>query len=131
MRNENLKCIYIPKKNDDWVIIITEENVYTLRLGGFKLENDVNINNSNYKRIDFKNKGNTKITEIYTDEEWVYLVLANGQIIAHGWVNVNFFGEMELGVKIQDRSNYESDFFDNDDFDSIELGPDGWSKIKN
>ncbi len=123
MKGEIIKNIYNPQGNEEWVLIETNKNIYSMRLGGFKIENDLNLNN--YTSIDMPFKSDI-INDIYTDEECVYLRLDSGNVIASGWVT-ELFGDMELGIKFTNVAEYEADFFESSFLFKLTIGSDGWS----
>ena len=126
MKGEKVQTILIPKLEDDWVLIQTDKGLYSFRLGGFRCEESIdNINN--YETLSCPYKGE-EIQEVYTDDEWVYVLVGEGGIIASGWTNINQSGEMDLGVKFSSLKEYGLDFFDSDDLFSITSDSDGRSK---
>lgn len=125
MRGEVIQNIFNPKNDEDWVLIETTQNLFSLRLGGFKKETNIS-QLENYDNLPFPYK-NKKIKEVYTDEEWLYLLLEGGGVIASGWTDSNFSGDMRLGIKFSDIKEYEVGFFESDDMLKLKLGSDDWS----
>ena len=130
MNKEKVLEIYKPINIKDWVKIKTNRSLFSLRLGGFKLEESDNIKLSQeYKKVEFTSEGSTEVVKVFTDEEWLYIILANNIIIVSGWDQMDLLGEMRLGVRIDSISDYDEGFFEEDeDFFEIVMGHDGWSK---
>lgn len=126
MIGEVIKNILSPKSNEEWVLIETDTSLFSLRLGGFKKEGHIQyLDKYVSMHLPFTNR---KVKDIYTDDEWVYILLEGSWIIASGWTEVNLLGEMKLGVKFSDRKEYEDDFFDKSYLSKLVVGLDGWSK---
>ena len=126
MKGEIIQNIFNPEDSTKWILIKTNNGLYSMRMGGSKKEND-DVISGVYKDIRFSK--NVLIQEVYTDEEWVYLVLIDGQIIAHGWVEISFEGDMSLGLKFTNLSEYEPNFFQSSIFSKLITGYDGWSEM--
>ena len=126
MKGETALNIYKPENGAEWVLIETDKGLYSMRLGGFKKEMNAEILN-NHIKLQFPYKGKV-VQEVFTDEEWVYITLSEGGIIASGWINVNFSGDMELGVTFKNITEYEPDFFQSALFSKLIVGADSWSK---
>lgn len=126
MKGEIVQNIYKPENDAEWVVIETDKGLYSMRLGGFKKEMDIQILN-NHTTLVFPYKGK-EIEEVLTDEEWVYLVLAEGGIIASGWVDINSGGDLKLGVKFADITEYEPGFFQSPILSKLVVGVDNWAR---
>lgn len=126
MKGEAVLNIYKPENGSEWVLIETDKALYSLQLGGFKKEMNAEILN-NHTELPFPYKGKF-VQEIFTDEEWVYILLGEGGVIASGWVDVNFRGDLELGVIFNDITEYEPNFFQSALFSKLIVGADSWSK---
>jgi hypothetical protein len=126
VKGEIIQKIYNPEKDAEWVFVKTNYGLYSVRLGGFKREQSID-SLLNHKEVEFPYSGRV-IEEIYSDEEWVYLILSGDGVIACGWIDVSFSGDMKLGVKFTDTSEYEPNFFQASFFSKLIEGDDGWSK---
>lgn len=114
MKGEKILTILIPKLEDDWVLVQTDQALYSLRLGGFKRVKPIeSVDNYEIMPCPFKDR---KIQNIYSDDEWVYYIVDGDGIIESGWTKVGLSGEMELGVKFSTLEDYGNKFFDSDDF---------------
>lgn len=127
MKGEVVQSIYNANNNSEWTLVHTNRGLFSLRLGGFKKEMNF-VGLENFTEVSFPYK-NRRVEEIYTDEEWVYLLLEGGGVIASGWTSIDFLGNMRLGVKFSNISEYERGFFDSNHFSKLVQGPDEWSKI--
>ncbi len=59
------------------------------------------------------------IEKILTDDECVYLILENGNVIVSGWVSIDNEGLPSLGLRYKKCSDFESDFFLDEEFKEI------------
>lgn len=125
MRGEIVQCIFNPVKKDDWVVLKTNQNAYTLRLGGYKKESDP-IQIFDFEELSFPFKG-CEIREVYTDDFWVFILLDNGGVISSGEVDINFSGETKLGVQFEKVSDFDKDFFESVDLFKLSTAETGWS----
>lgn len=128
MKGEIIQNIYNPQSDEEWVLIETNKTLYSMRLGGFKVENNIHLCNSDshWEKITIPFNP-TEIKNVYTDDEWVYLILDCGNIVAFGWVGIEIFGDMELGIKFTNITEYESDFFESSSLYKLTVDSDGWS----
>lgn len=126
MIGEIIKTVLIPKNESDWVLIQTNNGFYSFRLGGFRFECQID-NVEKYKTLDCP-YSNEPIKEVYTDDEWVYLLVGENGVIISGWINIDSDGEMNLGIKFSNRNEFEYDFFESEDLYQLTLNSDGWSK---
>ena len=128
MTNEFIEKIYLPILDSEWVIVKTTSKYYSLRLGGFKHEDDIDGNKllQFYEQLDFSDEG-SEIRAVYADDEWMYLVLEKEKVLVSGWVSIDSEGDLKLGLRIEDRSEYEPEFFDSEFLSKLKLGSDGWS----
>lgn len=129
MINEFIEEIYQPKDDSSWAVVKTNVAYYTLRLGGFKQEEsfDKVVLDKSYEKVTAFSI-NPQIKKIFTDGEWLYMILDNHKVLVGGWIDITIQDELVLGVKIVDYSEYEDDFFDADYINSLKLGTDGWSE---
>lgn len=126
MTGEIIKTILIPNNDDDWVLMKTNKNLYSFRLGGFKQEEPLDkIDNYDVLQCPFKNE---QIKDVFTDDEYVYVLVGNDGLIVSGWTNISFSGEMNLGIKFSNIDEYGIDFFQIDELFRLSLDTDGWSK---
>lgn len=126
MIGDVIQCIYKPKDESGWVLIKTNKDFYSMRLGGFKKEADlVSVDNYDETEMPFEDG---QIKEIYTDEEWVYLVLSDGNIVVSGWTEDEFGDEMNLGIKFTKLNDYDEGFFQSSLFYKLIIGDDNWSQ---
>ncbi|GAB2669369.1 hypothetical protein GCM10027036_23570 [Flavihumibacter cheonanensis] len=126
MVGEVIQCVYKPKREDlDWILIKTTNDFYSMRLGGFKKETN-SISLIDYEEMEIPFKGG-QVKEIYTDEEWVYLILNDGNIIVSGWTEGGF-GDMNLGIKFTSLSNYDDGYFQSPFLFKLIVGSDNWSQ---
>ena len=127
MKGEVIQDIYAANDNSEWTLVKTNRSLFSLRLGGFKKENNF-VGLEGWTEVSFPYK-NRKVEEIYTDEEWVYLLLEESGVIASGWTSIDLLGNMRQGVKFSNIDDYEPGFFESTYFSKLIQGPDGWSKI--
>lgn len=99
-----------------------------MRLGGFRKDSDT-AKNDNHEELELPFK-NGRIQEIYSDGEWVYLILNDDRVIASGWTDVNFSGDLKLGVKFTKLLDYDLRFFESSSFSKLIVGSDNWSKAE-
>lgn len=125
MIGDTIQCIYYPNNEADWILIRTDQGFYSMRLGGFRKETEFH-SVANYEE-DASPYRNSRVKEIYTDDEWVYLVLTDGNVIASGWTDL-LGDEMKLGIKFTNLDDYEADFFQLSIFRKLITGEDNWSK---
>jgi hypothetical protein len=114
MIGEKIANIYLPQSSDDWYLIGTERNLYSLRLGGFKKIADSEVNLANYSKHDLNDYFDKTIEKVYSDDEWLYIILDTGQVIVSGWLSIDQDGNPSLGLSFKDLRDYEIDFFDGD-----------------
>jgi hypothetical protein len=126
MKGETLEKIYVSDKIDNWSLIKTNSGYYSLRLGGFKKENEVSL--ENYSLLE-NNCNRKKIEAIFTDEEWVYIILDTNEVIASGYTKIDGKGNLKLGIKITEIKDYEEGFFQSNYMYSLLEGSDGWSML--
>jgi hypothetical protein len=98
-----------------------------MRLGGFKKENAINL--ENYRLLE-NNLTGRLIEDVFTDEEWVYIILDTNAVIVSGYTNIDENGTLNLGIKIAEKKDYEEGFFQAEYMHSLVLGSDGWSVMK-
>jgi hypothetical protein len=125
MKGEIVQCIFKPVKKDDWVVLKTVQNTYTLRLGGYKKETG-SIQILDFEETTFPFKG-CKIVEVYTDDFWVYILLDSGGVISSGIVDMSFSGEAKLAVQFENISEYDKDFFLSENLFKLTTAETGWS----
>ncbi|MFN5848670.1 MAG: hypothetical protein ACK5UE_07140 [Chitinophagales bacterium] len=112
--------IYIPKNEEDWYMFKVNNNrIYSFRLGGIKeeMENEIDYNKYNLEsKVGYTG---ILIEKILTDDECVYLILENGNVIVSGWVSIDNEGLPSLGLRYKKCSDFESDFFLDEEFKEI------------
>ncbi len=87
MNGEEIIGVYVPKSGDGWVLMKTNKHLYSFRLGGYKIENlDTNLNN--YEMLDCPFDGRS-ILNVYSDDEWVYVLAEGDAIIVSGWTSID------------------------------------------
>ena len=109
------------------VSIQTDKTNYSLRLGGYKVEEG--INSDLYQIIDlpFQCK---KVEEIYTDDEWTYIIIESGYVISSGFVTIDQDGICGLDVRVSELDSFEDGFFDDDCYFKIHTDENGNSVRK-
>lgn len=127
MINEILSKFFIPKMDKDWFIIKTNKGFYSLRLGGFKKE--YNFSPQEYIEDLDHDIYKTLITNVISDGFWIYIFLDNDLIISSGVGNVDSDGTNGLEVFFQNLSDFDKNFFDDEDFYNLEINLHG-SSIK-
>jgi hypothetical protein len=125
MIGEIIQYIYKPKDESGWFLIKTNQGFYSMRLGGFKKETGL-VTLGNYEKIVMPYESG-EVMDIYTDEEWVYLVLSNGNIVVSGWTEGKF-GDANLGIKFTKLNDYDDVFFQSKIFRRLTIGKDNWSQ---
>lgn len=126
MKEEIVEHIFSPLKEEDWILIKTNQGVYSLRFGGYKKENEI-IQIFDYEELTFPYKG-YKIKEVYSDDYWVFILLENEKIISFGEIDISFSGETKLGVQFESISDFDDGFFESGDLFTLTTGENGWSK---
>ena len=126
MREEIIECVFKPLKEDDWYLIKTDKGTYSLRLGGYKRE-DEPLQIFDYEEISCPYKG-VKIKDIYSDDFWVFIILENGGVIASGETDISFSGETTLGVQFENVDDYDKGFFESEELFYLTTSENGWSK---
>ena len=124
MLGEIIRNILMPTKTDEWVIIETYYNFYSLRLGGFKKAILKSTDLLSYKSVKEINYFDTKIVKIYGDDEWCYIILENDFVIATGCIDINQNGEISIGIYLKHLNNYESNYF-KEDLQELKFDKDG------
>ena len=117
MLGEFIRNILIPLEKDEWIIIKTDVNFYTLRLGGFKKRRIESKDLLHYKALNEINYIHKKVTKLYTDDQWLYIFLENDFIIANGWGEINEDGEITQGIYFKHKKEYDANFFEEDFFE--------------
>lgn len=108
MTGEIIINIYVPKK-EGWCIIEVDKANYSLRLGGYKVEEAVNSDLYEIIDLPFQYK---RVEEIYSDDEWVYIIVESGYVISSGWVDVDQNGIPKLGLSVSELNDFEDGFFE-------------------
>ena len=113
-------------KEDDWFLIKTNKETYTLRLGGYKRE-DIPPQIFDFEEMNCPFRG-LKVKDVYSDDFWVFIILENGGVIASGETDINFSGETTLGVQFENIDDYDKGFFESDELFYLTTSENGWSK---
>ncbi len=125
MKNETLKRVFSPLKEEDWCLIKTDEHVYSLRYGGYRREDGV-IAYSNYRVIESPFE-DMIIKEVYSDDHWLFILVDNDGVLSAGTVDISLSGETSLGVQFEKVSDFDKGFFESDDLVRLSTDESGWS----
>lgn len=129
MKGELVQHILSPLKKDDWFVIITNNNTYTLRLGGYKIEN-IKIRFEYYSQL-FINLNSSKIKEIYSDDFWVFIILENENILSFGEISIDSEGDSVFGIQLDDYAEFKETLLENNCLYRLVTSENGWSaKVK-
>jgi alpha-tubulin suppressor-like RCC1 family protein len=104
MVNEEILYLLNPHSIDGWLVIKTDKSFFSLRFGGIKKENVIDERLYEKEPLHFNNK---VISKICIDDEWVYILCKEGEVLAWGLIDT----EGNLGYYLKKESDYEPDFF--------------------
>jgi hypothetical protein len=126
MINEIIKRIYHPIDRDDWVVIETDRSFYELRMGGYKT---VPRFAKDTHRVSHEFPDDVVIEKAYTDDENVYLCLSNGEVLYHGFTQIDSNGELSEMVRIipavEFQRTYGSSYFSQPGFHKLQTDSKG------
>ena len=128
MQGEIVEAIYNPLKEHNWMVLKTDQHLYSLRLGGYRKE-PAPILMSEFDEVPFPYAG-WKISEVYSDDFWVYILLDNGGVISSGELFITGDGQTHLSVQFDLLDDFDTDFFKSNDFFKLKTGESGWSEKK-
>lgn len=122
MIGEYILAIYTPFDHKEWILLQTDKSLYSIRLGGFKIEKDLELSNYTKKTIAEHNV----LEYICSDGEWVYVVY-NNSVISFGIGEITE-SDSQFTYFIKEKSEYADILYDNDICKELTIGQDGWSK---
>jgi hypothetical protein len=125
MKNEKLSNVFIPLKDNDWFLIKTDSNTYSLRFGGYKIEHGV-IDFSKYEDLQTPFSDHM-IKNVYSDDYWMFILLDNDGVISAGEVDISISGKTKLGVQFEKVSDFDEGFFGSRDLFELINEASGWS----
>jgi hypothetical protein len=126
MKNEILNHIYSPIQAGDWMLVKTNKGIYSLRLGGYRMEKE-QVLVSAYEELYLPFKG-FRIEKVYSDDYWMFILLENNSVISCGDVDISLAGEIKRGVEFEHVDNFDVGFFASEYLHQLVTGSDGWSK---
>jgi hypothetical protein len=125
MKNEILCNVFIPLKEDSWVLIKTNKSTYSLRYGGYRRE-DGFIVFFDYEELASPFES-CMVIEVYSDDYWLFILLENDGVISAGEVDISFSGETRLGVQFEKVADFDNGFFGSEDLFKLTTGESGKS----
>jgi hypothetical protein len=103
MKGERIEAIFIPNY-EDWIVLKTNSQYYSLRLGGFINLEQIELAKYNNEDLPLINK---TISKVYTDDFLILIETIDGDAMKHSpYTSIDNEGVTSFGISYLTSSNY-------------------------
>ena len=105
VKGEIVIHVYAPKSVDGFFLIQTDQNFYSLVLGGYQLLS--NAETTDYEKLNSFEFSGKKISKIFTDDYYLYVEGTEGDGVSYGLGSVGSGGEVSFTIHYLNKQELE------------------------